>query len=388
MTLDLEDAQNLLAEVARFARQRVSVATARPESPIGPTTLAALTQEATELGLLPRCGAEPGVGLWEHWLSAPAQALNTGMLSHLASANAGVAFAWHRMALACAVARELGCEQNAPGGLGLTLLSTGHYGLARTSLARWFKGAPAAAPVSDETEADDGALLSDWLNRNAHDSVLVAPAAWQAVLWPVWEPGTVGWHLRERTQLQVHACPASHGLDEVAGFIVRATSDASDSATPRALDAKSSRQLYQRVLKVDMLGLLAIGHGALLHGQALARAYAGVRKQGGKAIGQHPAVQQLLAEIDMARQQAELALAAFAIPLDAIDLGRLCATRISTHHGLCNAANQVLQVHGGSGYMRDTGAEKIVRDQNMLKLQIGGTRDAHLFVAAWMETVA
>jgi alkylation response protein AidB-like acyl-CoA dehydrogenase len=48
----------------------------------------------------------------------------------------------------------------------------------------------------------------------------------------------------------------------------------------------------------------------------------------------------------------------------------------------------VLQVHGGSGYMRDTGAEKIVRDQNMLKLQIGGTRDAHLFVAAWMETLA
>lgn len=385
MTIDLEDAQQLLAEVERFARQRIRVTTARPESPIDAATLDALTQEATELGLLPRCGAEPGVGLWEHQNSTPAQALNTGMLSHIACANAGVAFAWHRSALACAVARELGCEQGAPGGLGLTLLSTGHYGLARTSLARWVKGAQTTTPGDD-----DESLLSDWLNRDAHDSVLHAPHTWQTLLWPVWQNGAVGWQMRPRTQLHVHAGPAPHGLDEVAGFTVRAASDSSaaPTAAPMPLDVEASRRLYQRVLKMDMLGLLAIGHGALLHGQALARAYADVRKQGGKTIGQHPAVQQLLAEIAIACQQAELALAAFALPLDAIDLGRLCATRISAHQALCNAANQVMQVHGGSGYMRDTGAEKIVRDQNMLKLQIGGTRDAHLFVAAWMEALA
>ncbi|MBK9236844.1 MAG: hypothetical protein IPO19_12815 [Rhodoferax sp.] len=47
---------------------------------------------------------------------------------------------------------------------------------------------------------------------------------------------------------------------------------------------------YASMLKLDMLGLLSIAAGALDRGQALARDYAGIRKQGGKVIGEHPAV--------------------------------------------------------------------------------------------------
>ena len=379
MTIDLEDTQQLLAEVDRFARQRIAVAAARPEAPIGPSTLHALTQEAHDLGLLPRAHGEEGFALWEHLHSPHAQTFNTGLLSRIARANAGVAFAWHRAAMASALARELGCARSAHDGLACTLLTTGHYGLARTSLARWFKST--GTPASTDPETDDTALLSDWLNRRDHDSVLVAPHAWQTLLWPVWLQGEVRWQTLDRSQLQEAPAPGQHGLDEMMAYTVRASTSTNE---PIACGPERSRQIYQRVLKMDMLGLLAIGHGALLHGQALATAYAGVRKQGGQPIDQHPAVQQLLAEIDMARQQAELALGGMAGPIDHLDLGHLCATRISTHHALCNAANQVIQVHGGSGYMRDTGAEKIVRDQNMLKLQMGGTREAPLFVAGWI----
>ncbi len=383
MTIALEDTQQLLAEVDRFARQRIALATARPEAAISPSTLQALTQEAQDLGLLPRAYGEDGFALWEHLHSPHAQTLNTGILSRVARANAGVALAWHRAAMASAVARELGCTGSAHDGLACTLLTTGHYGLARTSLARWFKST--GTPASTDPDTDDTALLSDWLNRRDHDSVLVAPHAWQTLLWPVWLQGEVRWQKLDRAQLQVAPYPGQHGLDEMMAYTVRASAPASMLASePVACGPEQSRHIYQRVLKMDMLGLLAIGHGALLHGQALATAYAAARKQGGATIDQHPAVQQLLAEIDMARQQAELALSGMAVPIDQMDLGHLCATRISTHQALCNAANQVIQVHGGSGYMRDTGAEKIVRDQNMLKLQIGGTRDAQLFVAGWI----
>ena len=373
MTIDLEDTQQLLAEVDRFARLRIALATARPEAAISPSTLQALTHEAQDLGLLPRAHGEDGFALWEHLHSPHAQALNTGILSRVARANAGVAFAWHRAAMASAVARELGCARSAHDGLACNLVSTGHYGLARTSLARWFK--------CTDPDPDDTTLLCDWLNRREHDSIVVAPHAWQTLLWPVWLQGEVRWQKLDRAQLQVTPCPGQHGLDEMMAYTVRANAPTSE---PIACGPEQSRQIYQRVLKMDMLGLLAIGHGALLHGQALATAYAGVRKQGGATIDQHPAVQHLLAEIDMARQQAELALSGMSAPIDQIDLGHLCATRISTHQMLCHASNQVIQVHGGSGYMRDTGAEKIVRDQNMLKLQIGGTRDAQLFVAGWI----
>ncbi|MBK9236843.1 MAG: hypothetical protein IPO19_12810 [Rhodoferax sp.] len=57
--------------------------------------------------------------------------------------------------------------------------------------------------------------------------------------------------------------------------------------------------------------------------------------------------------------------------------------RASTSPALCHAANQVMQVHGGIGYMRDAGPEKLLRDQNMLKLMSGGTREIHTFLAGW-----
>jgi acyl-CoA dehydrogenase len=375
--VEREDSTLLLAEVGRFARERVAAATARPETPIGAAVLEQLSQEAAELGLLSPATGESGFGIWEQVDHAGAMAFNIGALTQLGRANPGVAFAWHRIALARWVAGQLALELDAASPLGTTLVSTGHYGLARTSVARWLKSAA--------LHGDEVALLADWLDRRTHATIMVAPHAWQTLLCPVWSDGRIAWQLAHRDSLDVQPCRAQHGLDELAAFQVR---DSSSMAELKPLDDDASRLLYGRTLKMDMIGLLAIGAGALVHGQELATGYAAIRTQGGKIIAGHPAVQAMLADIEIARHHADVALASFARPIDDIDAGAVAATRASTHALLCDAANQVVQLHGGIGYMCEAGPEKIVRDQNMLKLQSGGTREAHAFLAGWIGAFA
>jgi acyl-CoA dehydrogenase len=91
----------------------------------------------------------------------------------------------------------------------------------------------------------------------------------------------------------------------------------------------------------------------------------------------------MLSDIERAHYNAELALRACARPVGELDLGMVAASRATLYEVLCLAADQVVQVHGGIGYMRDAGAEKILRDMNMLRLQAGGTREIRLFLAGW-----
>jgi alkylation response protein AidB-like acyl-CoA dehydrogenase len=56
--------------------------------------------------------------------------------------------------------------------------------------------------------------------------------------------------------------------------------------------------------------------------------------------------------------------------------------RVVAHPLLCAAANQAMQVLGGTGYMQDAGIEKIVRDANHLKVSFGTPDDLRLFISA------
>lgn len=371
MHLDTEDSQRLLEELGRFSRERIAHLAARPHQPIDGRKLALLTSEALDMGILPPSTAESGFGLWEHCNTAPAMAFNTGALRHIAGASPGVAFTWHRLALARWVAVQLGQPLGADDLTGLQLVPTGHYGLARGSLARWLQGGA--------LEAADQAMLADWLDRRTHTTTLYAPEDWKLLLWPVWAGEHVAWQRVDRPTLNVRAEKAQHGFDELAGFSVGLI----EEGTAIAMAPETSRILFAHMLKLDMLGLLAIGAGALDHGQALARAYATIRRQGGSAIAAHPAVQHMLSDIEIARHRIDMALAALAQPVDTLDAGAVAAARANIAPALCHAANQVMQVHGGIGYMRDAGPEKLVRDQNMLKLASGGTRDLHAFLAGW-----
>ena len=377
MNMDTEDSRQLLDEVGRFARERIAGLTSRPESPVEPALLAQLTQEACELGILPLSTSAEGFSIWEHSEDAQAMAFNTGALRQIAHASPGIAFAWHRMALTRFVAVQIGLTLEAIDLQGTLLVPTGHYGLARTSLAKWLK--------TVELQADDRNLLSDWFDRSANTSSICTPHHWTSILWPVWCDDRIAWQQADRSGLTVRAVGPLHGLDELAGFAV---SQPLQSGKIIETDLETSRLIYVRLLKMDMLGLLAIGGGALDRGQELARDYAAIRKQGGKVIAGHSAVQHMLSDIEITRHQLDMALAAFARPLDELDAGAIAATRASMSGALCHAANQVVQVHGGIGYMRDAGPEKLVRDQNMLKLMSGGAREIHSFLAGWTGAYA
>ncbi len=381
MIIGHDDTQLMLAEVGRFARERVATAAARPERPMGDDQLATLSSEAQALGVLPSLGDE-GCALWEHPANAASMAFSIGALRHIGHANAGVAFAWHRTALAHRLATHLGITHHASGALDLALAPTGHYGLARTSLAHWLRRAPSdAAPAG----ADDARLMADWLDRQSCATTVIAPRAWNTLLWPAWHEGRFAWRLVDREQLDAPQCRAQHGLDELAAFTVRDVAPAS-VALPH--DDATALHALAHALALDWLGLLAIAVGALERGQQMAVAFAAMRQQGGVLIARHPAVQRMLSDIDGARRQADLALASFGAAIDDIDLGAVASARATLHPMLCDAANQVVQVHGGIGYMSDAGPEKILRDLNVLKLQGGGVLAAHAFVAGWAEVFA
>lgn len=372
MHMDTEDSRQLLNEVERFSRERIAGMAARPELPIDANQLTLLTQEACELGILPLSTTDDGFSIWEHNDVAQAMSFNTGALRHIAYASPGVAFAWHRMALARFVSVQLGLGFEKEELQGTLLVPTGHYGLSRNSLAKWLH--------ADALSTEDKEMLSDWLDRDNNATTIYAPKDWTSLVWPVWSSDEIAWRYVERKDLHVSTGNAQHGFDELTGFVVSAPSTTGKTIK---LDPDASRSTYASMFKLDMLGLLSIGAGALDRGQALARDYAGIRKQGGKVIAEHPAVQHMLSDIEIARHIVDMALAAFSQPVDELDVGAVAAARANLSPALCHAANQVVQVHGGIGYMRDAGPEKLVRDQNMLKLMSGGTREIHAFLAGW-----
>lgn len=376
MTIEMEDVDGLLAEVAIFARERIAPGSERPEIPVSLDVLLALSNEASEMGLLPLGQEEPGFSLWEDVTGSGAMAFNMGLLRHVGRANAGLAFAWHRYALARHVMSALGIRAEKATVLDTTLLSTGHYGLAQASLGQYLAG---------ECSGEDKPKLQDWLDRQSKPGVLTAVPVWQSVLWPVWQEGRIGWQLAPRSRMQVETLSSQHGFDDLSSFRIQLEPMAD---VPVHVVPRDDGMFYARVLMLDMLGLLAIGAGALARAQDMTVDFTSVRRQGGKVIAGHAAVQQMLGELEMAVQQADAGIQRLSRPLDRLSMREVASARATTHALLCHAANQAVQAHGGLGYMRDLGAEKIVRDQNMLKLQAGGTRELPLLLAGLGEVQA
>jgi alkylation response protein AidB-like acyl-CoA dehydrogenase len=96
-----------------------------------------------------------------------------------------------------------------------------------------------------------------------------------------------------------------------------------------------------------------------------ARAYAVDRKAFGQAIGDFQAIQFKLADMATDLEAARLMIYRAADALDRADpqatLYSAMAKRLATDLGF-RVANEALQIHGGYGYLKDYGIEKIVRD--------------------------
>ena len=367
--LDHQDIAVLLDEVASFANTRIAPLTARADQPIDADILATLSHEAAALGILPATDGNQGYALWEQPDDANAMAFSVSALVEIACANAGVAMAWHRAALARTMSRIIGLpvEQHSP--LATTMVASGHNGLARDALAHWLQG---------NAHDEDRAILSDWLDRRLRHTVVTAVPMWEQLLWPMWHDDDICWQRVHRDQVMLHPCRHQHGFDELHTWQISAAPEAGERvrATPQQMAA---------LVILDSLGLLAISTGIARHGKQMAEAYTGVRKQGGRTIVEHPAVQNLLGTIRQMHWEARTTLHALSQPLSSLSVKDVMMARQQLLPRLCLAANHVMQVHGGIGYMQDCGPEKLLRDQNMLRLQSGGVRDIPLFVQAWAE---
>lgn len=371
MAITLKDAQAFLHEAEHFAQQRVAHTCQQHEHPISAQHLYDLSMEAFDLGFLPNL-QQKGFALWDDMSSAGSMTFNIGFLQTLAQTNASLAFAWHRHSLAIQLLRSAKKPVSTTPSLSVSLLSTGRFGLGRHAFAYYLSADDKETPNSDMQ-----LLLADWLDRT-QPAVLVAPEQWESVVWPVWQDDGIKWQWITREQLQVTAERRQHGFDELEGYSI---STAQPNATYLELPGSDKDQASQ-VLKQDFIGMLAIAAGSLKRAALATEEFTALRQQGGSAINQHPAVQQMLCDIDGALFQVEQSLQGLCKPLKNVSLKEVFHHRLTLQPLLCHAANQAMQAHGGVGYMQDVGIEKVLREQNMLRVLAGGLLEMPLAINA------
>ena len=371
--LNEEDVQTALGEVRRFARGAVSSNVERPEHPLPRHSMEALVSEAIEAGFIPDASDEP-TGLWVDLDDPLGPTLSARTIETLASVNPGIAWACHVRAMPVWLAWRL----NRPEALdeGETVIPLhGCYGLGRAALPRYLAGT--------ELGVDDQAMLKDWLMPAHKDArrVVHAPAGFDGVLSPYFDGEAVRWIRQPIGALDPLPVGPTLGLDEV-DAVALASSDAGTPLGPE--NPEEARNVFAEALAIQSLALVAVGLGCLRHARDLAREQAKARKQGGRSIAHHPAVQSLIGSADSAVAVVDALLDRMSDgPLRGSRVGEVFAIRAEAHPLLCRGATDALQVFGGSGYMQDVGMEKALRDSQQLRLMGGTPRDLTRFVAEW-----
>lgn len=362
MPVSLEDSRLFQDEISRFVQQRMLPETTHHEQPMAASTFHALADELTAIGVLPDFSHEP-TGLWADMNDAATSTLSLNLLRTLGHANASLALTLHRQALTRFLLQQLNWRTSEQ----TTMLLTGHYGLARTSLGRYLAGVP--------LKSDDQMLLADWLDP-AHERILTHTDAFAQLIYPVWDNDGIQWQLAARDQLE-QSPQTAHGLDELSLSTIKVTAQPIASTE---LNNDVARTLYSQLFKAELLGLTAIGLGVLERSSLLATDYSRLRRQGGAIIQQHAAVQLMLSDIHISIQQARLLLESSQSSIHELAISQAASIRLVLSEQLVHACHQVIQIHGGIGYMRDTGPEKYMREQNMLRLQSGGVAGLGLLI--------
>lgn len=361
----MPDAENaaVAATVDRFCREAVEPRRARPELPLQPSDLEGIESRARALGLVAG-EAEAGLGLWEE---DGAEGLRRTLfaLERVSRSSAGAAFHLHRVSLAGRLARRLGLP--APRKPALSVSGRGAF---RAGLLRAL-GAGAGS--------EEAALLREALPRPGGPAFPVHAAPGWEELWAVgWDEAGGPCLLRQlRATLAVAPAGPQHGLDEIPACEVRL-----QGAGGEVAGGEAARPLVTEALGLEALGLVATALGAARRALEIARDYAATRRQGGAAIQEHGAVQQLLGEASAAVHAVSTALAGVGEPpRSPAELVRLLGLRAAAHPLLQAAASHAMQVLGGTGYMRDAGVERLLRDQNHLALVSGSPRELWVAVA-------
>jgi len=113
-------------------------------------------------------------------------------------------------------------------------------------------------------------------------------------------------------------------------------------------------------------GTAAIAHGIARRAYEMALEYAHARRQGGVAIIEHDAVSDMLAAMAV-RLACWPEIAADPAGL-ALDGERALAVKIAASDAAVASSTDAVQVFGGTGYMVETGIEKLMRDAKYCQL--------------------
>lgn len=366
MALEMDaDTREIVDQVDRFAARHLSLCRERPETELDYAALARFAGEAEDMGLLGG-GPEADYGLW---FAADGAALGQGIgiLRALGAVSGEAALHVHWEALSIRVLAEADVMDTDFPRPWLRL--SGGPGWPAEDLTAWCRG---------NLDSAGYRRLRTWWNPK-NGLLLLAPRDRRAILLPViGDGGTAFWSHRELPEptddslIPLHA-PA--GWDGRRLFLEA-------NAQPRRL-ADLDAAHWCELWALAGVGLLAIGLGILDDIDARAREYARGRRQGGVAIQAHAAVQQLLAELSLARHQGEAQLNALLAPAAEPLWYRVARARAILHPAFCRAANAAIQVHGGTGYMRDTGIERGVRMHNALRCLNGTPLELRRLTAVW-----
>lgn len=346
----------LLDAVSAFVGQEVLTRLPRPEQIPGTDDFAAISSAAEAAGLLD--SGPDGYGLWCEVGRTAIPRFTLQALARLAAGNPALAWHLHSVALG-GVAQRMAGMPLLPG---VAFSLDGGQGVGRSALGRLLSGRP--------LHQRDRAVLSDTFGVRSR-LVLAAPTV-SSVAGLLWQDD--GMHLvrHERDVTQGDAWP--HGLEGCVAASWRPVATKGPGLLPGQLAT---------LVAAQQLALVALARGALEPVAKRARDYAALRVQGGRQIEQHDSVAVLLADIDTALMTVDALLQGVSVSV--LDVGRAVALRREAMPMLVRAANAAMQVHGGIGYMRDTGVEHVLRAVNCWRL-LGGSPTELALVAAGMAS--
>lgn len=161
---------------------------------------------------------------------------------------------------------------------------------------------------------------------------------------------------RDVTQMGLRAAPAA----SIEMTAVKSAASSADGNSPAAASTGLA----------DALTLLRAGTAAIAHGIArrayeMAFEYAGARRQGGVAIVEHDAVSDMLSAMAV-RLACWPQIAAGDGPEPS--RAQALAAKIAATDAAVASTTDAVQVFGGTGYMVETGAEKLMRDAKYCQL--------------------
>jgi len=345
------------------------------------------------LPLLERQGPD---GALERMVDVGRDALAAGLIAAPSDPDSSALALWGRDLGALASCRALEEIGRACAGSGMALhvdalaarlrIDVGLKPAAATAVACPI--APRCPPLAvlEDPRAEDGA----WVPQSMEQGALRAgfETVWAFATDPApfevlaFLRGRDGWELvhmespgpllsrNDAPRLGLRACP----LMLIAAGPAKAVVVASGADARRLLHAHLTR-LWS--------GMAALGAGIAGAAVRAASAYATERFQGGRAIANHAAVQELLGEAT-----ARAASAAQSLSDDLSLVGAACR-KLTCIADAASAVTSSLQVMGGNGYMEDFRMEKRLRDVEVLRTSHGTPIDLRRILAgSWIREVS